>query len=173
MANAHHTAEVKRGFGPARIACISVLALLGVGGLLISIGLMEGFKKHARYDCQLQLGRIGVLTREFASAHNGRFPNNWIELESFLPSTNWHQMFICPSTGHSPEAWDRAATWVDYRLIAGRTTNQPPETILAIEPLSNHRSGANAQFIDGRTMWIPAGDPLRALGIDFGSPNKP
>ena len=133
-----------------------LLALLAVVPLIFYVLVVVGLKAHAKEDCQMQLGRIGVLCPEYAMLHGGSFPTNWQALESTLPSTNWYSMFICPSTGHRPDAWHRASEWVDYRLSAGRSTNDAAETILAIEPLSNHNSGANVLFVDGSTAWWPA-----------------
>jgi prepilin-type processing-associated H-X9-DG protein len=46
--------------------------------------------------------------------------------------------------------------WADYRLLPGRTTNDPPDRVLAVEPLANHgSSGANVLFVDGSCEWWP------------------
>lgn len=108
----------------------------------------------------MQLRDIGVRCREFAIDHNGRFPTQWLELDwnqtNRFTTSNWPQMWVCPTLGHKAGAWDRVDLWSDYRLIAGRTTNDAPDTILAIEPLANHNDGAHVLFVDGSTAWWPA-----------------
>jgi len=124
----------------------------------------SAWEKMLRLDCNYALREIGFLCREHAAAHGGHFPNTWAELN--VPDedeTNLVKLLRCPSTGHEVGAWSQIDLWSDYRLLPGRTTNDPPNRILAIEPLANHQSaGANVLFVDGSTQWWPA---ARVLGI--------
>lgn len=146
--------DTKKGRGWKVLA--TLLVLLAAAPLVFYVLLIMALKAHAKDDCRMQLRNIGVFCREYASSHEGLFPTNWEDLEPSLPSTNWHGVFICPATGHRPDAWNRSSVWADYQLLTGRATNDAPDTILAIEPLSNHGKGANVLFVDGSTAWWPA-----------------
>lgn len=54
-------------------------------------------------------------------------------------------------------------TEVLYWWIPGRTTNDGPDTILALEPPANHQTGANALCVDGSSVW---GARSRVLGLE-------
>ncbi len=77
--------------------------------------------------------------------------------------SNWAKLLRCPSTRHDIGIWPQVDLWADYRLLPGRSTNDPSDLILVIEPLGNHGSaGANVLFVDGSTQWWPASRVLRA-----------
>jgi len=134
--------------------------------LLCAIALVEGYrtmiKGVMRQECKFNLHRnLGVRCREYAMAHNGQFPNKWADLGPLEPGSNWPAVFRCPSTDHNIGEWERLDIWSDYRLLPGRTTNDPPNTVLVIEPLSNHSGkGANVLFADGSTIWWTAAQVL-------------
>jgi prepilin-type processing-associated H-X9-DG protein len=134
--------------------------------LLCAIVLIAAFRSAIkgimRQECGISLNHnIGLRCREYAMAHHGQFPNKWADLGPLEPGSTWPAVFRCPSTDHDLGAWDRLDIWSDYRLLPGRTTNDPPNTILVIEPLSNHSGkGANVLFIDGSTSWWPASQVL-------------
>jgi prepilin-type processing-associated H-X9-DG protein len=98
--------------------------------------------------------------RVYAAEHNGQFPAQWSDLTwsdlGGIENTTWDRLFVCPMSGHGVGDWEQVDLWADYRLIPGRTTNNPPDTVLAIELLSNHKSGANVLFVDGSSTWWPA-----------------
>lgn len=132
-------------------------------------------RAHLKDDCRMMLGRnIGILSRQHAAKHNGQFPMKWSDLEwddlEEITNASWGWQFICPSVGHGVGDWKQVDLWSDYRLIPGRTTNDAPDTILAIEPLSNHETGANVLFVDGSTTWWPA---AKVIGGKLLSTNSP
>jgi len=136
-------------------------AIVGIIAIVVVVELVSGFReawrKMVRLDCQTNLKLIGLRCREYAEAHNGHFPSTWFELNLVGEDVNWAKLLHCPSTGHEVGAWTQVDQWADYRLFPGRTTNNPPNTILALEPLANHNSaGANVLFVDGGTQWWPA-----------------
>jgi prepilin-type processing-associated H-X9-DG protein len=142
-----------------RLATIlSVIASIVVLGVVVFVlAVRQGFKGLARTDCGESLRQIGLRCREYAASHDGRFPSTWVELKFVGEDANWAQLLRCPSTGHGVGDWAQVDLWADYRLIPGRTTNDPPGTILAVEPLANHGStGANVLFVDGCNQWWPA-----------------
>ena len=134
--------------------------------LLCGIVLVQAYqsmiKGVMRKECGFSLNHnIGVRCREYAMAHNGRFPNTWADLGPLEKGSTWDRVFRCPCTDHEPGVWDRLDIWSDYRLLPGRATTDPPNTILVIEPLANHSGqGANVLFVDGSTSWWTASQVL-------------
>ena len=137
--------------------------VLKIAGLVVIVGLAvlgsamwQGFKALARMDCTYNLVHIGAQCRLYAAEHGGRFPASWVELNFVGESSNLAKLFRCPSTSHEIGPWAKVDLWSDYRLIPGRTTNDPPDTVLAIEPLANHgATGGNVLFVDGSAQWWP------------------
>lgn len=162
MAASTSTTELPKPAG--RTATIlGVTAFVVVLGLvLVALAMRQGFKGLARMDCGHSLVQIGVRCREYAAAHNGNFPSTWAQLNLVGEDANWAKLLRCPSTGHEVGDWARVDLWADYRLIPGRTTNDPPGTVPAIEPLANHEgTGGNVLFVDGRGQWWSASRILR------------
>lgn len=132
--------------------------------VLYIAAVMIGLKAHLKDDCRMMLARnLGVECRVYAAKHDGQFPTKWSDLEwdEMDGITNMTWVFACPTDGHGPGNAKQVDLWSDYRLIPGRTTNDSPDTVLAIEPLSNHETGANVLFVDGSSQWWPA---KRVLG---------
>ena len=142
-----------------------ILIALGIvvfaAPFLYVVAVMVALKAHLKEDCGRSLRvNLGVRLREHAEKHDGRFPNNWSELEwddmGGITNTTWDRLFACPTVGHGAGDWKQVDYWTDYRLIPGCTTNDSRDTVLAIEPLSNHKTGANVLFVDGSSQWWPA-----------------
>ena len=146
----------KSGFhwpSPLRILAI-VAVIFAVCVIVVVFAYKAAWEKMLRLDCQSNLKQIGLLCREYAAEHDGRFPSTWVELNLVKDDANLVRLFRCPSTHHEIGIWTQVDLWSDYRLLPGRTTNNSPETILALEPLGNHESaGANVLFVDGGTQW--------------------
>jgi prepilin-type processing-associated H-X9-DG protein len=139
--------------------CVIVAPMLYLAAVMIAM------KAHLKEDCGRSLNaNLGVRLREHAEKHDGRFPNRWSELEwddmGGITNTTWDRLFACPTVGHGAGDWKQVDFWTDYRLIPGRTTNDWPYAILAIEPLSNHKTGANVLFVDGSSTWLTAAQVL-------------
>jgi prepilin-type processing-associated H-X9-DG protein len=133
-----------------------------------------GLKAHLKEDCGMQLRNIAERCREHAARHEGKFPAKWSDLEwgdmGGIENTTWNRQFVCPTVGHGVGNWQQIDLWSDYRLIAGRTTNDAPDTVLAIEPISNHKSGVNVLFVDGSSTWLPISRVLEQTGPPTASP---
>lgn len=135
------------------IACFIVVI---VAGMLVA-SCRTAWERMLRLDCQSNLRQLGISCREFAATNNGHFPSTWVELDYVGENTNWAKLLHCPTAGHDIGKWTQVDLWSDYRLLPGRTTNNSADTILALEPLSNHGMvGANVLFVDGSTQWWPA-----------------
>lgn len=140
------------------IACIVIVIVVA---MFVS-SIRTAWKKMLRLDCQCNLRQISLLLREYAAAHDGHFPSTWGELNLTGEYTNWAKTLRCPSTKHEIGVWPQVDLWADYRLLPGRSTNDPSNIILAIEPLGNHGSaGANVLFVDGSAQWWTAACILR------------
>ena len=146
-----------------RILVLSACAIVVIVVVMFISSIGPAWEKLARVDCETSLSLLGLPLREYAAAHNGHFPSTWVELNFTGDDTNIVKLLRCPSTRHDIGIWSQVDLWADYHLIPGRSTNDPPNTILALEPLANHRSaGANVLFVDGTTQWWPAS---RVLGV--------
>lgn len=152
----------------------SLRILLFIAGMIaicvivvFALGYKQAWEKMVRLDCGGNLRGISVLCREFAAQHDGHFPSTWFELNLIGEDANSAKLLRCPSTRHDTGIWSNVDLWSDYRLLPGRSTNNSPHTILALEPLSNHDSvGANVLFVDGSTQWWSAARLLEsAVGI--------
>jgi prepilin-type processing-associated H-X9-DG protein len=134
----------------------AVTVIFAVGVAIVVSGYKKAWEKMLRLDCQSNLRQISLRCREYAAEHDGRFPSTWVELNLVGDDANWAKLLRCPSTRHEIGIWTQVDLWSDYRLLPGRTTNDPPGRILALEPLGNHGSaGANVLFVDGGTQWWP------------------
>jgi hypothetical protein len=138
---------------PLKILAVVTVIFAVVVVIVVSF-CKKGWEGMLRLDCQCNLRTISLRCREYAAEHGGHFPSTWVELNCVGDDANWAKLLRCPSTHHEIGIWAQVDLWSDYRLLPGRSTNDPPDTILALEPLGNHGSaGANVLFTDGGTQW--------------------
>ncbi len=165
---------------PARLS-VAAKIFIAVGIIAVAApvlyvaAVMIAMKAHLKDDCRtLNMRDIGIRCRMYAANHSGQFPAKWSDLEwddmGGIENTTWDRAFACPTVGHGQGDWKQVDLWSDYRLIPGRTTNDSPNTVLAIEPLSNHQTGANVLFVDGSSAWWPA---AKVIGVKLLSTNSP
>lgn len=150
--------ETQAGLSLTAKMLIAVGIVVIAAPILYLVAVMIGLKAHLKDDCRMLLARnLGVECRVYAAKHDGQFPAKWSDLEwdDMDGITNMTWVFVCPTVGHGVGDWKQVDLWSDYRLIPGRTTNDSPDTVLAIEPLSNHKKGANVLFVDGSSQWWP------------------
>ena len=165
-------AEQETGVGLSLAAkiFIAVGIIVVAAPVLYVVAVMIAMKAHLKDDCRtLNMRNIGLRCRVHAANHNGQFPAKWSDLKwddmGGIDNTTWDRAFVCPTVGHGPGDWKQVDLWADYRLIPGRTTNDSWNTVLAIEPLSNHKSGANVLFVDGSSQWWPTKRVLSETAI--------
>jgi hypothetical protein len=157
MAGSSTITEAPRGADRSAKVLGLILSVLVVCVIIFALVMRQGLKALARTDCGYNLRQISLPCREYAAGHDGKFPSTWAELNLVGENSNWAKLFRCPSTGHEVGTWTQVDLWSDYRLIPGRSTNDPPGTILAVEPLANHGStGAHVLLVDGSTAWWSA-----------------
>lgn len=107
-----------------------------------------------RDQCGQQLKRLGVDLRIFASRHEGRFPSYWSELDPVGDTQSWLRQFQCPTGAHPKGDWKNVDAWSDYRLVPGKSTNDPPNTVLALESAACHSGkGAHVLYVSGQVEW--------------------
>ena len=151
--------------GPSLRKVLAVIAcfVFVIFAVMLMSSCRTAWERMLRLDCQSNLSQLGISCREFAATNNGRFPSTWVELNYVGENTNWAKLLHCPTAGHDIGKWTQVDLWTDYRLLPGRTTNNSADTILALEPLSNHgAAGANVLFVDGSTAWWPLSNLLGA-----------
>jgi prepilin-type processing-associated H-X9-DG protein len=145
-----------------RFFLVVLAVIIVVGAIRLVSDFDLAWEKMVRLDCQGNLRELGIPCFEYAAKHDGHFPSTWSELNFVGADANWSKLLRCPSTHHETGTLAKVDLWADYRLLPGRSTNDVPNTILALEPLANHKSiGANVLFVDGSTAWWPA---ARLLG---------
>jgi prepilin-type processing-associated H-X9-DG protein len=161
---------------PKRLSPRRMLAIIaGIIAVIVVVMLISAFstawERMLRLDCQSNLRQIGMRCREYAAGHDGHFPSTWTELNFVGDDANWAKLLRCPSTHHEVGSGTQVDLWTDYHLLPGRSTNDPSDRILALEPRGNHGSvGANVLFVDGATQWWPES---RILGAGVGIATNP
>lgn len=137
-----------------RLILRSCLVFLLIAGIIVGTLFRRGCEAWRRDGCRYDLRQLGLLCRMYAE-RNGVFPSRWSDLVNISGATN--SQFYCPSAGHEPGTWENVDLWADYHLAPNLQTNAPSDTVLAIEPLANHRGdGANVLFVDGHVEWWTA-----------------
>lgn len=144
---------------------IVLIVIIAVVAIMFLQAFHKAWARMLRLDCESNLRQIGLDCRVYAAEHDGHFPSTWLDLKSVGEEANLARCLRCPQTGHEVGTWEHVDLWADYRLLPGRSTNDPSDRILALEPLNNHGSaGANVLFVDGSTQWWPQ---ARLLGTNF------
>jgi len=160
MAESNPNREISRPMSRKMATWLGVVCGAVMVMVLLVLSLWQGHREHMKYDCGLQLRNIGRRCRIYAAEHNGVFPGKWSELEwndlDGIEDTTWDRLFVCPMSGRPVGKWGQVDGWFTYRLIPGRTTNDQPGTVLAIELLSDRESGGNVLFVDGSSTWWSA-----------------
>ena len=110
-------------------------------------------ERAMRQKCLSNLYALGSACKMYEMDHPGQFPTNWFCFKDYYSNPC---LLRCPSR---PERYGTLAnvdTWSDYILVPNLTTNDPPKTILAYEPLRNHKEGGNVLYLDGSVYWLSA-----------------
>ena len=117
-----------------------LVAFVSIPILLPSLARAREISKRA--VCNANLKAIGTAMAMYANENMEAFPPN---LDTLVADGSISQgMLTCPS-----------ADSANYVYVPGRTTNDPPDTVLMYEPLSNHHDeGANVLFVDLHVEFI-------------------
>jgi hypothetical protein len=114
----------------------------------------------------------------YANTHNGNYPAS---MEELLTSTETQsQVFVCPASKDLPAegtpqqqaAAFSAGGHLSYIYLGkGLNSNTPADTVIAYEPLSNHKTGINVLFNDYHVTWLNAADAQKLINSIV--PGKP
>jgi hypothetical protein len=134
---------------------VLVPAVALVTATLITRSIVERKKERARRthcaNCLRQLATAGTI---YSTDYGGHYPTNWSSVAKDYAHAG--KLFDCkadPATYH--DSIEGVDEWADFVLIPGITTNDPPDSLLAYEPLSNHRgAGANVITRNRETCWV-------------------
>lgn len=166
---------------------IGALALL-MNMCLISI-FIPAFRSAVfvanRQGCQNNLRQIGQAMRLYANEYGGAYPDKVEKLLTYEDITA--EAFVCPATGDTPAPVGTGATFAAASSLtsgghlsfvyigAGLTNSAPANSVLAYEPMTNHREGANFLWGDGHVSWeekTEAEKLIRQLGQHNNPPNR-
>ena len=110
------------------VVLATIVGIILVGGGMVLQSYHKAWGRMLRLDCECNLRQLGSRCREYAIDHNGHFPSEWVELNFVGEDTNWAKTLRCPQTDHEIGGWTQVDLWADYRLLPGRTTNDPPDS---------------------------------------------
>lgn len=144
------------------LAILAAVLILGSAALPWINRAREG---GGRVRCPSNLRQIGLAMKLYADAHAGHYPDSFAEI--LLTEDVTPEVFVCPNSSgsHSTAPTTREAAadlsnpeHCSYIYAAkGLTTDAPLATVLAYEPLANHREeGMNVLFGDGHVEFIKA-----------------
>ncbi len=151
------------------IIAVAILLLVGVAVLLFAPAIIHNHKKAPRsYDIS-NLHQIGLACRMFAMDHDGHFPDNWTEIDSYLSGHS--QLFVMAKNRRTAGSMTNVMAWTDYVYLPGVTTGSPPYRVVAFLPPGSHEktTGAVVLFADGHVEWQTLVDFTRTLNR---SPNQ-
>ena len=119
----------------------------------------EAARRSHCLSCMRSLGKACVM---YAMDHDGTFPSKWSDLRDEYVSNRY--IFNCKSSPQSPGSIETVDQWAEFVIVPGLTTNHPGETVLAYEPVSNHRGyGGHVVFCDTSFRWLEADDHQKIL----------
>jgi prepilin-type processing-associated H-X9-DG protein len=157
--------RIVKALSPLLLLILAVLVILPFTGRP-----REGAQ---RIKCASNLRQIGQGIQSYANLHNHQFPKDFGTLLATGDLTA--EVFICPDSNDTPAAGATTqAVMTDFAkpgrcsylyFGAGMHDTDNPQTVVAAEPLANHKSvGANVLFLDGHVEFIvvPAAQKLIA-----------
>jgi prepilin-type processing-associated H-X9-DG protein len=138
--DSHSNAPVRRSSLPKYVTQTAIIALVLWVGLTAAWNTRQ--VQH-RMKCSGNLMRIGAALSAYRAQHPEGSPTFGVLLQQGLVRPG---ELICPA------AKDRRG---NYQLVNPGSPNGPDQ-VLAYEPLTNHRSGANVLFADGKCKFVPS-----------------
>jgi len=134
------------------------MLVLGYGLLLFAFALLPGGiserKCAERAACKNNLKQIGLALHIYSTDHAGRFPDRLSQL--YPDYAKDLSDFVCPSTEDKLSSPDEIDQNTSYRYVAGLTSEDDPDHVLAYDKPGNHRYqiGSNVLFVDGHVEWM-------------------
>jgi hypothetical protein len=129
-------------------------------------------------NCSSNLKNIAAGMITYSNTHNGAYPTSLGEelVETQMPS----QIFVCPASNDMPAtgtpqqqaaSFSTPGTCSYIYLGKGLNSNASEDTVIAYEPLSNHKTGINVAFNDFHVQWLNATDAQKLINSIV--PGKP
>ena len=136
------------------LKAVGAIVLLGIVAVFaVSPFIARSKERVRRTYCMGCLSSLGKASVMYAMDHDGQFPSTWHDLAQEY--ANAPKLFDCLSNLNPPGEIAAVDEWSDFSLVPGLTTNDPPDTVLAFEPLENHRGrGANVLFLNTQVRWV-------------------
>ena len=138
---------------------------IGIALLVVIFGLVSAFlvlrhvadqrkEQSRRTHCASCLRSLSMACIVYSMDFEGKYPTNWSSVAEHYAHAG--KLFDCKSKPGIPhDSIEGVDEWSDFILVPGITTNDSPDTILAYEPLSNHRgTGANVVDREGNPRWV-------------------
>lgn len=139
------------------VVLVPAVALLTA--VLITRSIVERKKERARRthcaSCLRQLAKGCIM---YSMDYGGPFPTNWSSVaQKYIHAGKLFNCKSDPASYH--DSIEGVDDWSDFVLVRGIMTDDPPDTILAYEPLSNHRGvGANVVTKDVEARWVSSAE---------------
>ncbi len=142
--------QSKSGWSRRRILILAGLAvvLAGLGGVAAWARLASN-KAGDRKICAANLKAIGRACTSYADSHQGNFPPSLDALMSGGTSPLEPAQLICPNAGKKGRGGQ-------YVYVPGRRKTDAPTSVLAYEPLGNHKKkpGGHVLLLNGTVKWL-------------------
>lgn len=140
------------------VAGLAVILLL-IGAFCPMTCAREG-ERSRRARCASNLHQIGMAMDVYRIDHT----NIVSSFRCITNDANIPQLFVCPSSGHSPGEMTNLDQWNDYVMVTGATTAAPPDAIVVFCRPENHAGkGCNALCIDGYVHWLDVSELRKRL----------
>lgn len=156
---------------------VTICATVGlVGAILTVYSMMPGLGSRPtnnRVKCANNLKQMGLAIQLYANDHGSQFPDSFGTILAIEDITS--SVFNCPETADMPAQGPTTQATVADLYSGGHlsyiylgqkltTATATANTVVAYEPLSNHRDGMNVLFGDGHVEFLTpaAGNQLLA-----------
>jgi len=130
----------------------------GAVGLGIMMPALARTRGQARRVVSMNnLKQIGLASIMYANDHDGNFPANFEQMNSYIGNSKILESPLKPKDFAGPS----------YIYIAGQKTSMDPGNIIAYENPQYCREGTNVLFMDGHVEWMKPDIFLRELRATY------
>ncbi len=131
-------------------------------------------EKARRVCCHNNTHYLGLLCKDFAKEHNGKYPDRLSQLKDYLSSPIPGRNFLCPAD-HNHSAieltWENLNEFSSYRIVPHLTEASDPNTPLIVEkPGSHNKNGGCIYFIEGHASYRSFTSQTNLYLHSFGKP---
>jgi prepilin-type processing-associated H-X9-DG protein len=142
---------------------VPIMALLLLGGFLMLPSIGRSRPEAMRIKCASNMKQIGMAILLYSNENHNQYPPT---LDALIPTEDiGSEAFVCPQTPDTPATGPTTqaiasqlstGNHLSYIYLgAGLTNPCDPNTVVLLEPLSNHsNSGSNILFGDGHVEFV-------------------